>query len=196
MALVGAIELSFGVPFLSLSAKWDALSGRQHGLLGTAIVLAAAVLIFGTLLLVGWAYASGNLRRIVMTPKINGIDHVHVYVGDRQVAERWYADTLGFVRVEELAEWATVNGPLTLQDASGHVHLAVFEKENPPTTATIAFGTDGRNFLEWKSHLEHRGLKLRLADHELAYSLYFNDPWGNYHEITTMDHDFVAARLH
>ncbi len=54
LALVGAIELAFDVPFLMLSKKWDALSGLQRGLLGTAIVIAAAVLIFGPLLLVGW----------------------------------------------------------------------------------------------------------------------------------------------
>jgi catechol-2,3-dioxygenase len=39
------------------------------------------------------------------------------------------------------------------------------------------------------------GLEVRVADHELAWSLYFQDPDGNTHEITSYDHEFVADRL-
>lgn len=38
-------------------------------------------------------------------------------------------------------------------------------------------------------------LDLRIADHKLAYSLYFSDPWGNLHEMTTYERDLVAAQL-
>lgn len=130
-----------------------------------------------------------------MTPKLTGIDHVHVYVGDREEAERWYGQVLGFTRVDALMEWATPTGPLTIEDAGGSVHLALFEREGPPKGSSLAFGTDAGGFLAWKNHLESNGLDLRLADHRLAYSLYFHDPWGNYHEITTYSRDAVAAKL-
>lgn len=129
-----------------------------------------------------------------MIPALSSIDHVHVYVSDRAQAEAWYEDVLGFRRVEKFLIWATDTGPLTIEDPAGKVHLALFESDKPPTS-TIAFGADGAAFLEWKTHLESKSLELRLADHDLAWSLYFHDPFGNYHEITTYDHGYVASKL-
>ena len=77
-----------------------------------------------------------------MIPTLTGIDHVHVYVTDRQAAEDWYRDVMGFERVEALMSWATEQGPLTLEDPSGSVHLALFESDQGPDT-TIAFGANG-----------------------------------------------------
>jgi len=128
-------------------------------------------------------------------PRLNGIDHAHLNVGSKDEAEKWYKEVLGFTPVESLRAWDTENGPLTLEDEGGHIHLAIFEKEGPVSESSIAFGTEGDTFLAWKAHLENKGLKLRLADHELAYSLYFHDPWGNYHEVTTYERNFVADRL-
>ena len=68
----------------------------------------------------------------------------------------------------------------------------------PPREArsvAIAFGASGEEFLAWKAHLEGHGLDLRISDHDLAYSLYFSDPWRNLHEITTYERDYVAERL-
>ena len=130
-----------------------------------------------------------------MTPKLKGIDHVHLHFADRRAAEAWYHDVLGFVRVERLMSWAIENGPLTVEDAEGVIHLALFNREDHPKTTAIAFGATGADFLLWKEHLEGHGLNLRLADHRLAYSLYFCDPWGNQHEITTYEHDHVRAKL-
>ena len=129
-----------------------------------------------------------------MIPRLTGIDHVHVYVSDRAVAEAWYRELMGFERVEALLDWTVDGGPLTLEDPSGTVHLALFESDRGPGTA-IAFGAAGEAFLAWKAHLEGHGLALRVADHTLAFSLYFHDPDGNMHEITTYEHDFVRARL-
>ncbi len=129
-----------------------------------------------------------------MAPEITGIDHVHLYVANRNEAEQWYERVLGFKRVEALMSWATKDGPLTLEDPSGNVHLALFESEKK-ATSTIAFGTSGEGFLSWKRHLEEQSLKLRLADHQLSWSLYFTDPYGNYHEITTYDTEHVAKGL-
>lgn len=130
-----------------------------------------------------------------MTPKLNGIDHVHIYVDDWEKAEKWYEDVMGFKRVEAFMVWAVEGGPLTLENPEGNIHLAVFEKAGHPDTSAIAFSASGEEFLAWKSHLEDHGLDLRLTDHQLAYSLYFHDLWGNLHEITTYERDHVVARL-
>lgn len=130
-----------------------------------------------------------------MTPKLTGFDHAHVYVGSWKEAEQWYGRVLGLTRVEALMEWAVENGPLTVENPQSTIHLALFEREDRPSTSSFAFGASGKEFLAWKSHLEGQDLELRLADHHLAYSLYFSDPWGNNHEITTYDRDLVADNL-
>ncbi len=130
-----------------------------------------------------------------MTPKLNGIDHVHVYVHSWAEAEEWYQTVMGFKRVDALMPWAVKNGPLTVEDPEGNVHLAFFERDDNPDTSAIAFGTSGEEFLAWKSHLEGHDLELRVTDHKIAYSLYFSDPWGNLHEITTYERDYVAEHL-
>ncbi len=130
-----------------------------------------------------------------MTPRLNGIDHVHIYVANWGEAEKWYQTVLGFRRVDALMAWAVKNGPLTIENPEGNVHLALFERESHPNTSAIAFGASGEEFLAWKAHLESHGLELRLTDHKLAYSLYFSDLWGNLHEITTYERDYVAKQL-
>jgi len=130
-----------------------------------------------------------------MAPILNTVDHLHVNVGSWSEAEEWYLSVLGFKRVNALMGWAVKNGPLTIENPEGTIHLALFESESPKTTDVIAFGATGEEFLHWKTHLESHGLKLRVTDHKLAYSLYFSDPWQNSHEITTYDRDYVAAKL-
>ena len=130
-----------------------------------------------------------------MTPRLNGIDHVHIYVANWGEAEKWYQTVFGFKRVDALMDWAVKNGPLTIENPEGNIHLALFEKESHTNTSAIAFGASGEEFLTWKAHLESHGLELRLTDHKMAYSLYFSDPWGNLHEITTYERDYVAKQL-
>lgn len=131
----------------------------------------------------------------VSTPELKGFDHVHVYVSSRADAERWYGTVLGLRRVEALMQWAVEGGPLTLEDPAGQVHLAVFEREDPPRSTAIAFGATGKGFLAWKAHLERHSVELRVTDHALAYSLYFHDPDGNLYEITTYEHAYVRLRV-
>jgi hypothetical protein len=94
-----------------------------------------------------------------------------------------------------LMAWAVKNGPLTIEDPGGKIHLALFERDDHPNTSAIAFGASGEDFLRWKAHLESHELELRVTDHKMAYSLYFSDPWGNLHEITTYERDYVVKYL-
>lgn len=121
-------------------------------------------------------------------PAIQGIDHVHVHVADRNAAERWYAEVLGFRRLAGLAHWAAGGGPLTLADADGKAHLALFERPTLPNRATIAFGVSAAQFTDWRRHLAERLPEApQVVDHGAAWSLYFSDPDGNPYEITTYE---------
>jgi catechol 2,3-dioxygenase-like lactoylglutathione lyase family enzyme len=61
-----------------------------------------------------------------MIPAFDRIDHIHLYATNRNKSEQWYADVMGFSRVRELESWAE-EGPLTLTNSSGTVHIALFE---------------------------------------------------------------------
>jgi len=127
-----------------------------------------------------------------MVPKLDGVDHIHVYVQNRPAAEQWYARVLGFGRVEALAGWSDGQGPLTLQDADGQVHLALFERAPQPNRSVIALRVGAAAFKGWQAHLAQQpGLAVTFADHEIAHSIYFSDPDGNPYEITTYE---VGAR--
>lgn len=131
-----------------------------------------------------------------MPPTLQHIDHIHVHVSDRSAAEAWYQSVLGFTRVEELAFWAAEGGPLTLADASGAIHIALFERPAQSRHATIALAVDAENFLAWREHL--RGvpdLVIELEDHDVSWSLYFHDPDGNPYEITSYNYNQVAQHL-
>ncbi len=130
-----------------------------------------------------------------MTPKLAGVDHLHIQVSSWKEAEKWYSEALNLKRVEALMPWAVRNGPLTIENPESTVHLALFEAKKPKPTNVIALGALGEEFLSWIKHLESLGLKLRVVDHKLAYSMYFRDPWKNNHEITTYDHEFVREQL-
>jgi catechol-2,3-dioxygenase len=85
---------------------------------------------------------------------------------------------------------------LTLADAAGQVHLAVFERPHQPCRSTIAIRVNGEAFLRWRDHLTAAfGSALAPVDHDLSWSLYFSDPDGNPFEITTYDMDAVIGRL-
>lgn len=131
-----------------------------------------------------------------MTPVLERFDHIHVYVADRRGSERWYADVMGFGRVPELEFWAPGNGPLTIANPSGTVHLALFERPAKECRSTIAFAATASEFLAWRTHLQ--GVLRRpveAVDHTVSWSLYFADPDGNPFEITTYEYADVAAQV-
>lgn len=130
-----------------------------------------------------------------MTPTLKGFDHIHVYTADRAAAQRWFANIMAMKPIEEFLPWAEDGGPLTLADPSNKIHLALFEREHFKPSTIIAFGASAAQWLEWKTHLENKGLILRIEDHDMAYSLYFHDPDKNMYEITTYEPEIIRAAL-
>jgi len=129
----------------------------------------------------------------VTAPKLHRIDHVHLYAPDREAVVTWYRAILGFAIVKELTLWAEdTRGPLTIEDASGMIHLAIFQSD-VKKPFSLAFGVSGGEYLKWRSYLEQKHLLARERDHTLSWSLYFDDPFGNGLEITTYDYAEVSA---
>lgn len=125
-----------------------------------------------------------------MCPEVEAVDHVHIYVQDRRGAEQWYQRVLGFARSKELEFWASDGGPLTMQNATGSVHLALFERPREKNRATVALRAGAQQYIQWLSHLrsELNG-EVTVEDHAVSLSLYFRDPDGNPYEITTYEYE-------
>jgi catechol 2,3-dioxygenase-like lactoylglutathione lyase family enzyme len=137
--------------------------------------------------------------------RVDGLDHVHVYVRDRAEAAKWYGSVLGFRREPRFGSWAReVGGPLTLTAGDGLTHLALFEDiKRAGKATTVALRVDGESFFSFHKRSAHlplfdkrrRPSAPRLQDHSLSLSLYFNDRDGNPIELTTYEADLVRARV-
>lgn len=123
-----------------------------------------------------------------MAPELQAFDHIHVHVADRAKAEEWYEQILGLRRTKELEFWAEDGGPLTLQNRSGSIHIALFQRAAHSRHSVVALRVGAGEYLEWVSHLE-AGLEGQVTeeDHIASRSLYFADPDGNPYEITTYE---------
>lgn len=131
-----------------------------------------------------------------MTPTFDAIDHLHVHVADRSAAEAWYARVLGLHRLPALAHWATGGGPLTVSDAAGRLHLALFERPPQGGSPTIALRVGAQGLQAWRAHLARElGQAPALVDHGESRSIYFADPDGNGFEITCTEGDDAGAGL-
>jgi catechol-2,3-dioxygenase len=128
-------------------------------------------------------------------PSFQRVDHLHVYVADRAAAEAWYASVLGFSRIPELEFWAG-DGPLTITDASGTVHLALFERAPQKCRSVLALAASASEFLAWRAHLAGAlNHPIDVEDHQVSWSIYFADPDGNPYEITTYEYAELAPAL-
>jgi catechol 2,3-dioxygenase-like lactoylglutathione lyase family enzyme len=130
------------------------------------------------------------------TPPLKGVDHIHVFVSDRAAALVWYRAVLGLRPVAALELWAADGGPLTIGDADGSVHLALFERPAEKCRSTVALSVSAQGFLAWQRHLEAvLQQRVEAVDHQLSWSLYFSDPDGNPFEITSYDVAPLRAAL-
>ena len=127
--------------------------------------------------------------------ELQDFDHVHVYVTDRANAEEWYRDVLHLHRSKELEFWSSDGGPLTIQNSSGSIHIALFERPAQPCRSVVAFRVGAVGYESWKAHLEHvfPG-QVSEEDHEASLSLYFRDPDGNPYELTTYEVGLVKRK--
>jgi catechol-2,3-dioxygenase len=123
-------------------------------------------------------------QRFTMNIELLEIDHIHVNVKNRTEAEKWYESILGLKRKKSTEFWASDGGPLTLQNESDSVHLALFERESVQNTV-VAFKVSAEALLLWIGHLTENKIDVSPVDHEISWSIYFRDPDGNPYEITT-----------
>jgi catechol 2,3-dioxygenase-like lactoylglutathione lyase family enzyme len=141
--------------------------------------------------------------------KVLQIDHVELFVPDRREAAQWYEQTLGLQAVPECEPWAADGGPLMISSDGGSTKLALFEGQ-PATSAQtaafrrVAFRVKADGFAEFLRRLPDLALKDSrqrpvtadsVVDHQQAYSIYFDDPWGHLLEVTTYDYDETTEWL-
>ena len=139
--------------------------------------------------------------------KVAQLDHVHVYVTDREAAAAWYKRILGLEIVGKFSSWADdPDGPLTISPDDGNTELALFQRPcavPPAQRATIAFRVDGAGFKAFLARLNEYPVYDRdgrqvtaqdIVDHAMSFSVYFCDPDGNPYELTTYDYAEVAVK--
>lgn len=139
---------------------------------------------------------------------VDQLDHVELFVPDRWEAAEWYGRVLGLRVVPEAEFWAEdPRGPLMISSDGGHTKLALFEGEpqgGRPTAGfhRVAFRVGAGSFAAFVGRLGDLGLvdeagnpvdADRVTDHDLAWSIYFSDPFGHRLEVTTYEYDEVRA---
>lgn len=142
--------------------------------------------------------------------RVDQVDHVELLVPDRYEAARWYEQVFGLTVVPGYEFWAEdPGGPLMLSSDGGATKLALFTgtsqgKAAPTGFQLVAFRVSGAQFLAFLERLDglrltdHHGRAVTaelVSDHDLAFSIYFNDPWGNRFEVTTYDHEVVRETI-
>ena len=137
---------------------------------------------------------------------IEGIDHIEIFVKDRTKAAKWYEEIFGFKIIKELEFWLKNNGPLFVGNPNNNVKIALFKgnnKDNDGSINRMAFRSSGKNFVDFINRLdsvklffkENKVTRKDIVDHDVAYSIYFEDPDGNRLELTCYDHDFVKSKI-
>lgn len=142
---------------------------------------------------------------------VDQIDHVEIFVPTRFEAAKWYRNVLGLKVVEKYKHWAKdPRGPLMISSDNGSTKLALFTgtpqnygKEGG--IKLVAFRVSGADFikfmircdkeLELYDHQHNRVISDSVVDHNQAFSLYFNDPYGHRFEITTYEYENVGKKL-
>jgi catechol 2,3-dioxygenase-like lactoylglutathione lyase family enzyme len=144
-----------------------------------------------------------------MAFRVDQIDHVELFVPDRYEAAKWYQRVLGLEIVPEYEQWAADRrGPLMISSDGGDTKLALFQGTPQGSKETagfhlVAFRVGADAFAEFLGRLpelnltDHRGRRLTAdlaVDHDKAFSIYFNDPFGHRLELTTYHYDQVKNR--
>jgi len=135
---------------------------------------------------------------------IEDIDHIEMFVSDREKAAKWYEEIFGLKPIKELEMWSKI-GPLFIGNKDRSVTLAIMngKKENDGSINRMAFRTTGEKFVEFLNRVDSLDLfflqekitKAQVVDHDLSYSIYFDDPDGNKLELTCYDYDYLKSKI-
>ena len=137
---------------------------------------------------------------------IEAIDHIEIYVEDKEKTVKWYDEIFGFKVISELEFWSQNDGgPLFIGNLDNNIKVALFKgnKDNDGSISRIAFRVSGKDFISFLDRLStipvfSLGKKIEkhnVIDHEISYSIYFNDPDGNKLELTSYDYEFLHSQL-
>ena len=124
--------------------------------------------------------------------KLQNIDHIHVFVSDRHKALDWYNNIFGLKPSEEMVVLPE-SGPLMIRNNEGKINIALFKGEPKDNHAVIAFKVSGEEFITCHKTINYSLIEdLEVVDHDIQFSIYFEDPFGNPYEITSYDYDMLA----
>ena len=127
-----------------------------------------------------------------MNPKLQNIDHIHVFVLDRQKALDWYKNILGLKPLEKLITLPKY-GPLTIRNDEGTINIALFKGKTQDNRSVIAFKVTGEEFINCHDKINQSITEnIELVDHSSQFSIYFDDPNGNPYEITSYDYEMLS----
>ena len=133
---------------------------------------------------------------------VEGIDHVALSVSNVKRSAQWYIDVLGFERRHE-GMWDgiptfVVKGTTAIAFFPANTEARSVRQGTDSAWRTasprdrirmrhLAFRASRKNFLLAQEELERRGIDFEFSDHEIAHSIYFEDPDGHILEITTYE---------
>ena len=130
--------------------------------------------------------------------QVKHIDHVALTVKDVDRSIAWYRGVLGLERRHQEV-WGSI--PAVMY--AGETGIALFPAATPipnpaPDRRTttvmrhLAFQVDRSNFLRAQAELRGRGISFTFEDHQIAHSIYLNDPDGYEIELTTYELDAAS----
>ena len=130
--------------------------------------------------------------------RVHHIDHVALTVKDLERSVAWYRDVLGLEQRHKEV-WGSVPAMMyagetgvALFQATTPSPVPVPEHQNTTVMRHLAFQVDRQNFLRAQADLRGRGIAFTFDDHQIAHSIYLNDPDGYEIELTTYEPDGAA----
>ena len=127
-----------------------------------------------------------------MNTKLQDIDHIHIFVENRQKALDWYKKILGLKPLEKLISLPK-SGPLMIRNNEGNINIALFKGKPKDNCSVIAFKVTGEEFIDCHKTIDKASNEnIELVDHSSQFSIYFEDLDGNPYEITSYDYDMLS----